>query len=189
MSSSKFFAEDKINILYAQIHKVAADHPDDRIVFDFFDDRMDILEYLHTFFRKYPALIPNHVTLRLFQYQANVVTPMGEHTQNTDSTLSLNHGINGRGLIDIDYRQTVKNMGVLAEQLQPLKRGGYIMSNYITPELLDGMRLEKSTAFASQPGYGSSDLGFFQTALKSEVPVAQGCDHAQYRCTSLDKRA
>lgn len=63
------FAEDKINILYAQMHHQAALHPDEEITFNFYDDRLDILRALHNFFQKYPTLIPHNVELSLFHYE------------------------------------------------------------------------------------------------------------------------
>lgn len=60
--------EYKRPLLFAQIQKAAADHPGEEIVFDFFDDRMDILTVLNHYFSKYPYLIPQNVTLRLHRY-------------------------------------------------------------------------------------------------------------------------
>ena len=172
LSSGKFFSEDKINIIYAQIQKVASDHPNDEIVFDFIDDRIDILQYLGTFFRKHPTLIPSHVTLRLFQYQMNILSPIGGNALSADNTQSINYEIRGTGAIDTDYRQTVINMGKLAEKLQSPRRGGYIMSDYITPQLLDSMRQGKAGVLDKQKSSASTEHGFFQPAPKIDAIVA-----------------
>ncbi|KTC82281.1 Dot/Icm T4SS effector [Legionella cherrii] len=60
--------EYKRPLLFAQMQKAAADHPGEEIVFDFFDDRMDILNMLNRYFSQYPYLIPQNVTLRLHRY-------------------------------------------------------------------------------------------------------------------------
>lgn len=95
--SEWIFDETKATIIYAQIHKIAALHPNDEIILDFYDDkRQDILEKLNSFYSKYPDLIPLNVTLRLHHYAGGDVT--------------LVNSIKGTGFIDSDYRQTVKDM-------------------------------------------------------------------------------
>ncbi|WP_454781860.1 hypothetical protein [Legionella sp. WA2022007384] len=67
--------DTKRTLLFAQVQKAAADHPNEEIIFDFFDDRNDILErHLQEFFTKYPHMIPKNVTLRLNQYAGEDVT-------------------------------------------------------------------------------------------------------------------
>jgi hypothetical protein len=92
-----YFDASKVALLYAQIHKAAMDDPTAEIIFDFYDDRTDILHGLIQFFKKYPELMPQNVTLGLNLYD-------GEE----DSALM--EEINGTGFIDSHYRQTVKDM-------------------------------------------------------------------------------
>ena len=94
----------KAALLYAQIHKLANQCPNESILFDFYDDRGldawgegdDVLEYLHGFFTKHPELLPNNMTLRLNHYEGAAVTPY------TD--------IKGTGFIDENYQQTTKDL-------------------------------------------------------------------------------
>ena len=94
----------KAALLYAQIHKLANQCPNESILFDFYDDRGldvweegdDVLEYLHSFFTKHPELLPNNMTLRLNHYEGAAVTPY------TD--------IKGTGFIDENYQQTTKDL-------------------------------------------------------------------------------
>ena len=90
------FDETKATILYAQIHKVATEHPNDEITYDFFDDRQDILDSLSTLFSQYPALLPKNVTVRMYRYAGG---PVSLHAQ-----------IQGTSDIDVNYRETVKQM-------------------------------------------------------------------------------
>lgn len=103
------FDETKMTILYAQMHKIANEHPDQEIVFEFYDDRglgmrtpHDILEYLNGFFCANSALIPSNVTLRLHHYA-------GENKTFVNS-------IQGQGVVDTHYRQTVKEFASLCPQ-------------------------------------------------------------------------
>lgn len=105
--SEWLFDETKATILYAQMHKIANENPNEEIVFDFYDDRgigaikpVDILEHLHNFYEKNQYLIPSNVTLRLHQYAGAEVTPIAQ--------------IKGTGFIDQNYRQTVKDLAAQA---------------------------------------------------------------------------
>ena len=171
LQPGKFFTQDKINLLYAQLQKIASEHPDDQILFDFFDDKEDILNSLDYFFRQYPSLIAENVTLRLFQYKPNVFKPMAHSILNADKTISITHGIKGTGNIDFDYYQTVKNMGEIAERHEPqgINSNGYSMSSYLTPALLEELRQEKIGAstllsIADSNISASAQLGFFPLA-------------------------
>lgn len=112
------FDEEKLTILYAQIHKAAVDNPGEEIVFDFYDDRgngrlykTDILEKLKDFFEKYPQMIPTNVTLRLNHYAGDEITRLAE--------------INGSGEIDVDYRRTIKKMAMITCIEDPEIGDGY----------------------------------------------------------------
>jgi len=105
--SHYLFDEQKITLLYAQLHKYAAEHHEDNICFDFFDDRKDILEALWTFYDRYSEFIPKNITLRLHHYQG--------------IKFNKGHDIVGTGKIDKDFRKTVKIMGVISTMHEPLK--------------------------------------------------------------------
>ena len=101
--SDWMFDETKTTLIYAQIHKMANQHPNEPIILDFYDDRgngerasHDILEQLRDFYTKHHALIPVNVTLRLNHYAGGNVTLMNE--------------IKGTGFIDENYQQTVKDL-------------------------------------------------------------------------------
>ena len=90
------YDDSKLTIVYAQIHHIATKHPEAAIVYDFYDDKFDILEKLFEFFSEFPEMLPASVTLCLHQYKGSEVNAMEE--------------INGIGKIDKDYRQTVVYM-------------------------------------------------------------------------------
>lgn len=104
--SPYLFDDTKVTVLYAQIHRIANKHPNEEIIFDFYDDRgngahgrrVDLLEQLKSFYGKYPGLIPTNVTLRLHQYAGKEVNPIA------------NGEIKGTGFIDENYKQTVKEL-------------------------------------------------------------------------------
>ncbi len=123
------FDETKATILYAQMQKIAVENPTEDIIFDFFDDRMhDILPSLRHFFETHRMLIPSNVALRLFGYEGKGVTPVAN--------------ITGAGIIDINYRQTVKDMasvalttkGLTLEQAQGMVQ--IRTTAHVTPDLL-----------------------------------------------------
>ena len=92
-----WFADDsKLTILYAQMHKAAADNPEASIVFDFYEGRHFVLESLNLFFKKNKELIPGNVTLCLHHYHG--VDPVSFSP------------IKGKGGIDYSYHQNIRNM-------------------------------------------------------------------------------
>ncbi|CEK10806.1 hypothetical protein [Legionella hackeliae] len=112
--ASWIFDETKASLIYAQIHKIAVENPNDYIVFDFFDDRgnkhrsyEDILEWLNKFYESNRDMIPKNVKLRLNHYaRGDAITPLFE--------------IDGTGIIDSTYRETVKAM---ADKVAPDYKG------------------------------------------------------------------
>ncbi|MDF1646647.1 MAG: hypothetical protein P1U61_06685 [Legionellaceae bacterium] len=99
----------KAALLYAQMHKLANQYPNEPILFDFYDDRGfnawsqgdDILEYLRVFFEKNTELLPQNVTLRLNHYEGSKVT-------------SYNN-IKGTGFIDVNYPQTTQDIALVSQ--------------------------------------------------------------------------
>ncbi len=102
--------ESKLTVIYAQIHKVSLEHPNDPIHFNFFDDREDILKQLHAYFSKYPDLIPSNVILNLKQYRGPI-----DNNGHEISPLVVDYpSVNGiRSEADRDYRETVKTMAAV----------------------------------------------------------------------------
>ena len=131
-NSKLFFDDEKINLLYAQMHKMAMEsRHEDVILFDFFDDRADILRALAEFFNLYQELVPNTIILRLFQYVG------GEACFRLDQSNPSEDGvfaeIRGRGVADSSYAQTVKDMSSIAKS----RFGDFFkMSECITPTKL-----------------------------------------------------
>ena len=117
------FDDSKVTILYAQIHKAATAHPDKPIVFDFYDNRIDILTDLKIFFEAHPDLIPLNVSLELHQYEGHSITHFAK--------------ISGIGLIDIDYSSTVLEISRLAVggDRYPTRQD-HINAAYINPRKL-----------------------------------------------------
>ncbi|MBA2709734.1 MAG: hypothetical protein H0U57_03970 [Tatlockia sp.] len=98
------FDENKVNLIYAQMHKVALENPGEEIVFNFYDDRPDIIAALAYFFNDLnPDLIPENVTLNLNQYNQQI--------------FGLKHCIKGEGFIDANFKQTVKDITTNTKQL------------------------------------------------------------------------
>ena len=86
----------KITILYAQLHKMAIEHPDAQITFDFYEGNKVICDNLLHFMHKHPELIPHNINLRINHYQ--------------NGTLSQHPPVVGKGPTDSNFRQTVKDM-------------------------------------------------------------------------------
>lgn len=133
----------KASILYAQMHRIASQHPGEEIIFDFYDDRADILDSLRTFFTEYPLFIPTNVTLRLHQYTS----------YDMDVSKPFTSPIKGTGRIDINYQKTIKLINsiitdILDATLASIKndddryysetrlRGAHPVAKHMTPEIL-----------------------------------------------------
>ncbi len=87
----------KASTLYAQVHKLATQYPDDTIVFDFYDDKkFEILLPLMQYYQRYPQLLPRNVLLQLNFYE-------GENDVRISS-------IQGTGFIDKNFDQSMKQM-------------------------------------------------------------------------------
>lgn len=122
---------DKINIIYAQLHRIALLHPDAKIYFNFYDDLKEKVLYpLENFYKKYPTLIPSNIVLNLYHYS----TQRDESNHNNEDVPDRLCSINGTGIIDSNYYQEIQGWGAIAEE----KEGNvkeFNMGNYITPEL------------------------------------------------------
>lgn len=124
------FDHTKLSIIYAQVHKIANQYPNEDFHFDFYDDQglrddPDILEWLHQYFTIYPELLPTNCTLRLHHYIGGQPTQVAV--------------ISGEGLIDSNYKQTIKDMFNLVENLRDEDEKNAKVSffaKYVEPDLL-----------------------------------------------------
>ena len=168
--SDWLFDDTKVTILYAQLHKMANDNPKEDIVFDFYDDRgngerssNDILEQLRDFYTKYPELIPAQVTLRLNHYAGGVVTPVAV--------------INGKGFIDSNYRQTVKDMA--AQAVNTFENGitrPIFVAEHVDVNLLTNRKARPTDAPAEEVHstlLGTKEHGMIQVEEFEEIKVAK----------------
>jgi hypothetical protein len=114
--------ESKMTLIYAQMHKLAIDHPNDQIQFHFIDDKEELLNDLYEYFSKFPELIPKNVTLNLKAYTG----PTDRNGKPVAQLFKAYNPIPGtRELPDHDFRNTVKNMAAVAIEGEP-----YITSQY-----------------------------------------------------------
>ena len=131
--AANFFYIDhtKLILLYAQMHHIANLNPREKIIFDFYDDRglmpdagKEILEHLDDFFSCYPDMIPFNVSLRLNHYgRSQIVTHLKQ--------------IDGTGIVDENYRNTVKSMYQMTIQAAtPTKNGLIYSACHVRPALL-----------------------------------------------------
>lgn len=91
------FDETKATILYAQMHRIANAHPGEEIIFDFYEDRSEVISALKQFYRRNPTMMPHNVSLRLNKYDGSQLPGQPAIIQ-------------GTGFIDANYRQTVKEI-------------------------------------------------------------------------------
>ncbi|RUQ78856.1 hypothetical protein [Legionella septentrionalis] len=116
------FDETKVSILYAQMHKIAQENPNEDIRFHFYDDKDSILKSVSEFFTQYPELMPKNVSLIISKYAGDV------------QALQQIATITGCGIIDNDYRATVKKMGYLANGEQEFKQDKIYVADKFTPQ-------------------------------------------------------
>lgn len=142
------FDEGKINILYAQIHKLASEHPTEEIVFDFYDDKSSILTTLSDFFHHFPELLPHNVKLRLCFFNGEELGPIDEAGKPCAREFIDTDFIKGSGIIDEEYKTSLQYFDDIVEEKEPgaRERGahggvGSHMASYITPTLIAQKRL------------------------------------------------
>lgn len=98
--------QSKLTVLYAQIHRFAKKHGKDTLHFYFYDDREDILDKLHAYFKQNPHRLPDNLCLRLKRYCGQ--GPLNDYPP-----------IQGTGKIDNDYKKTVIRLA--ADTLESLR--------------------------------------------------------------------
>lgn len=161
-----YFGDTKATILYAQMHKIANQYPNETIVLDFYDDRIDILTTLQEFYSNHAYLMPRNVTLNLHQYDGSG-KPRGVSQ------------IYGLGLINSHYRETVLELATFSDNAKVLEGAinpfGYGM-------VLDGNRIN------------TTDFDFTHVELQTQVPrevIEIPEDHQSFSdlLNSLDDKA
>jgi hypothetical protein len=131
------YSQDKINIIYAQIHRVAQYAR--QVDFHFYDDLYhDVLCPLASFFKRFPSLIPSNVNMNLYEYDRKL--EKNSAIKFTDDGPVLMTRIQGTGHIDVDYPKTVATMEDIAIETCGHKNE-YLMSDFIEPHLLDQHKL------------------------------------------------
>lgn len=111
-----FFDESKFVFLYAQMHKVAAQYPNDLIFFDFVDDKHSILSELRDLFETYPELLPPNLVFNLYKYEGAVVDHPLFSKNLEQCSISYNKvfygGLRGHAYnkIDYNYKENLKKI-------------------------------------------------------------------------------
>ena len=160
------FDKSKLSILYAQMHKLAAAYPDDSIVYHFFDDKRSedftikmesLLEDLESYFTRFPEMIPKNVILRLNHYAGQAVTPY--------------EPIQGTGIIDTNYRKTIKEMAKVTIKTAP-RSAMYSFIDYVLPQHLKSREslLKAQIKTCSRHGYFSM-FNPFKPSLEADIKV------------------
>ncbi|HCA89694.1 MAG: hypothetical protein CMF38_08220 [Legionellaceae bacterium] len=131
--SQLVFSTDKINILYAQTHRLALFHPRQIIYFHVYDDlKKEVLTPLMHFYQRFPQLIPANVYVVLHHF--DTVT---NHHQSPNSFLPVKFAaIKGQGNIDNQYYDTVNKMSEIACQVEG-DQSQYHLHQYLTPSDLE----------------------------------------------------
>lgn len=101
--------DEKIVLLYAQVHRCSLRFSEQTIIYTFVDDREDILESLKLFYSNHTDLIPTNVTLRLVLYN--------HHNLLTTTPTTL-HKIQGTGNANNSYPAVVNALRT-AQYRQP----------------------------------------------------------------------
>ena len=136
----------KLSILYAQMHKIASENPEATIVFDFYDDKTEILDSLNTFLTKNPDLIPKNVTLQLHRYVSFDDKTNEKLEEHCEDTTYETKKIQGEGPIDAFYIENTKRLTDIGyEGYQPAadKHPDLINALNLAPEKLSLFKKEK----------------------------------------------
>lgn len=102
-----YLDDTKLILVYAQIHKAAMEDPTADIIYDFYDDREDILSQLKDFISTFPGLLPSNAKIRLNHYAPPTSHKLFAEIQGTGVTAE------GTPFIDRNYRATVQRMVAL----------------------------------------------------------------------------
>lgn len=118
------YEEHKILLLYFQMHHLATTYPGKKTVFNFVDDRKDILNALSVYFERNRLLIPDTISLNLSFYNEE------------EDSVYLHQRIDGLGVADTHFHKTL-NAFVRGAEKQPSAEGKNAISvDNITAEHL-----------------------------------------------------
>jgi hypothetical protein len=144
------FDNTKVSILYAQMHKLATENPDAEILFNFFDDKEEILDALTAYFSD-GVMMPSNVKLALYSYDGDKLE--------LKSPL-----IQGQGIVDMSYQDTIRKMMKLAvEQAENIKKGVYVH------EVLRDQFVKERKSFVKPVSASSNPLSMFHHKKEAEV--------------------
>lgn len=90
--------KSKISVIYLQMQKIASEYPDEKVDFEFFDDKGDILDGLQEFFTQNSHLIPCQIKLKLHHYAGEEITPRA---------LIIGTG----NFVNADYAKSIRRFG------------------------------------------------------------------------------
>ncbi|WP_392536875.1 hypothetical protein [Legionella sp. 227] len=150
--------KSKVVLIFAQMQEAASKNPDEKIIFDFYDDRHDILGILNNFYSTHPHMIPKNVLLRL------------NHYEGAESTLQAE--LVGDGILCNDYPEIVVNMLDNLWKINDIAME--IKSNRNKPEMLQPVMQSEpfDSSDAVEEGELESDCGQNQSvALVSAAQV------------------
>lgn len=105
-----YLDETMLTIVYAQMHKLANEHYNRPVVFEYYASDSNKLGQLQEFFENNPDLVPQNVTLQLKLYKTTIPTAYDDSTPKTEYTLKEMKPIIGRGMIDKNYYNTVREI-------------------------------------------------------------------------------
>jgi len=160
----------KFTLLYAQIHHVAKKyHPKKCIHFHFYDDNHEILQNLIAVFSHDKDLIPKNMTLHFHHYMR------GSHAVDTSRTPIIHH-IQGTGIIDDHYRETVKD---ITKTIPIYDRGNIAFTEKTTPmhigDPLDtffDIQIGQRTRVVPKPAYSEFLAGRYARLCPTVEPVS-----------------
>ncbi|CDZ77326.1 hypothetical protein BN59_01609 [Legionella massiliensis] len=107
--------ESKASLLVAQMKLAAMTNPDDEIEFNFYDDRIDIVEGLQNFFKANPELIPENVSLNLFGYSGPHLTQEQAQENLSNFILHTTTELEKLGNPEIEETLDPRTLGVLSD--------------------------------------------------------------------------
>lgn len=108
-----------LTLLHAQINKIAKQFPGERIVFNFFNAKPEILNYLEMFIGREREILPN-VSLKLITYKGKKIQRIAT--------------IEGTGDIDYHYYKTVK---AIADKVRNKQMGDGLSSQINTIDTIE----------------------------------------------------
>ncbi|CAM2938938.1 Dot/Icm secretion system substrate [Legionella steigerwaltii] len=168
--------ETKVALIFAQMQAAATAHPDEEIIFDFYDDRLDILGRLQEFYQTNPHMIPPKVTLRLNNYDGSQITLKAALAGKPEGVIFNNYSETVVKLLDTrfwEYNQIAEELKL--EMQQPVMQGDLVAQ----PEQFDSANAnanaveegEKEANYESQIAIDTQPM-FLQPAETLEDEVA-----------------